>query len=176
MAAAFFPCGKNKFDQFDELDDLLTCVFGGLLLVEIMLKSIAGESLFDCLCPHTDSLSHCVSHCVSLTDSLPQSGSHCLALTASLVDGFLWVLPTIVKEELNHAKVVPEPPAQPSASVAPEPHGIPPELGERPGHSDVTMEVRGAPVSLLYLFASGPVCMYCSQLALLHLSVHCSPD
>ena len=76
---------------------------------------------------HCVSLTACLSLCVSLRVS------HCLAL----VDGFLWVLPTIVKEELKHATV-----AQSSASVAPE-----------PADSDVMMEVCGAIVSLLYLFA-----------------------
>ena len=76
MAAAFFPCGKNKFEQFDELDDLLTCVFGGLLLVEIMMKSIAGESRFHCLSP----LPLTLSFVLSLSDFL----SHCVCLTACL--------------------------------------------------------------------------------------------
>ena len=43
-AAALFPCAKGKFGDFDHVDNLLTCLFGGLMWTEILLKSTAdGE-------------------------------------------------------------------------------------------------------------------------------------
>ena len=46
FCAAIVPCFKGQVSDFDDLDNMLTVVFGSLMIVEILIKSIADGFLW----------------------------------------------------------------------------------------------------------------------------------